>query len=100
MAPAQMAMASNWLLELLEGDVPADAGVEPERDAQALHEAEVHLDGLPRQAEGGHADEHRAAREGQLVEDGHLVAGDGQLARDREAGGTGADDGDGGVPRA
>ena len=33
-------------------------------------------------------------REGQLVEDGHLVAGDGQLARDREAGGSGADDRD------
>ena len=97
MAPAQMAMASNALLELLEGDVPADAGVEVERDAQPLDQPEVHLDGLARQAEGGHADEHRAAREGQLVVHRDLVARDGQLARDREARGAGADHGDGGV---
>ena len=87
------------LLELLEGDVAADARVEAEGDAQALHEPEVHLDGLARQPEGGHADEHRAAGEGQLVEDGHLVAGDGQLARHGEAGGAGADDRHGGVAR-
>ena len=69
------------------------------RHAQPLDQAEVHLDGLARQAEGGHADEHRAARVGQLVEDRHLVAGDGQLARDGDAGRPGADDRDGRVAR-
>ena len=72
-------------MQLLEGDVTADADAVPEANAQPLDELEVHLDGLARQAEGRHADEHRAAAVGQLVEDGHLVAGDGQLARDGDA---------------
>ena len=52
-----------------------------------------------RQPEGGHAHEHRAAGHGQLVEDGHLVAGDGELAGHGQAGRPGADDGDGRVAR-
>ena len=69
------------LLELLEGDLAPDPRVETEAHAEPLDEAEVHLDGLPRQAERGHADQHRAAGIGQLVEDGDLVTGHGQLAR-------------------
>ena len=86
-------------LKLLEGDVAPDADAEAEPDAQPLHEPEVHLDGLARQAEGGHADEHRAAAVGQLVEDGDLVAGDGQLTRDGHARRAGADDRDRRVAR-
>ena len=59
----------------------------------------VHLDRLAREAEGRHADEHRAAGVGQLVEDGHLVAGDGQLARHGDARRAGADHRDAGVAR-
>ena len=87
------------LVELLEGDVPADPRVEAEGDAQALHELEVHLDGVTRQPEGRHADEHRAAGHGQLVEDGDLVAGHGQLAGHGQPGRPGADDRDRGVTR-
>ena len=81
-------------LELVEGDVDADGGVEHELDAQPLDQADVHLDRLARQPEGGDADEHRAATEGQAVEHRELVALDRELARDREAGRAGADDGD------
>ena len=87
------------LHQLLEGDVTADADAVPEPDAQPLDELEVHLDGFARETEGGDADEHRAAAVGQLVEDGDLVAGRGQLARDGDAGGSGADDRDRGVAR-
>ena len=65
------------------------------RDAEALHEPEVHLDGFAREAEGRHTHEHRAAGHGQLVEDGDLVAGHGELTGHGEAGGAGADHGDG-----
>ena len=81
-------------LELLERDVAPDAGIESEAHTQPLDQPDVHLDRLARQSEGGHADEHRAAGEGQLVEDRDLVAGRGQLASDRDAGRSGADDGD------
>ena len=87
------------LLELLEGDVAPDARVVAEGHAEPLDQARVHLDGLAREAEGRHADEHRAAGVGQLVEDRDLVAGDGQLARDRQTGRAGADDRDGRVAR-
>ena len=50
------------LVQLLEGDVAADAGVEVEGHAEALDELVVHLDGFARQAEGGHADEHACRR--------------------------------------
>ena len=86
-------------MSCFELDVTADADAVPEADAQPLDELEVHLDRLARQAEGGDTDEHRSAAIGQLVEDGHLVAGDGQLARHGDAGRTGADDGDLGVAR-
>ena len=68
--------------------------VEHEPDAQPLDQADVHLDRLARQAEGGHADEHRAAAVGQAVEDGDLVALHRQLAGDGQAGRPGADDRD------
>ena len=61
------------------------------RDAQALHQADVHLDRLARQAERRDADEHRAAAERQAVEDGDLVAAGRELAGDRQAGRAGAD---------
>ena len=64
------------------------------RDAQALHEADVHLDRLAREAERRDADEHRPAAVGQAVEDGDLVAARRELARDGEAGRAGADHGD------
>ena len=81
------------LLELLEGDVLADGRVVDEPDAQALDQANVHLDGLARQAEGGDADEHRAAGERQAVEDGDAVALGGQFACDGDTRRTGADHG-------
>ena len=64
------------------------------RDPEPLDEPDVHLDRLAREAERGHADEHRAAAVRQAVEDGHLVALGRQLAGDREAGRSGADDRD------
>ena len=81
-------------LEVLERDVDADRGAVQEPDAQPLDQPDVHLDRLARQAEGRHADEHRAAAVRQLVEDRDLVAAVGQLARDGDAGGAGADDRD------
>src|SRR3972149_93645 len=81
MAPAQMATA-------------AFSG--PSRPPPEPH---AHLDRLPRQAEGGHADEHRAAGVGQVVVDGHLVAGHGQLAGDGQTGRPGADHGPAPAPR-
>ena len=77
-------------LELVERDVDADGGVEHELHAQPLDQADVHLDRLARQPEGGDADQHRAAAERQAVEDGALVALDRELARDGEAGRAGA----------
>ena len=64
------------------------------RDAEPLDEPDVHLDRLARQAEGGDADEHRAAAVRQAVEDGDLVALGRQLAGDGDAGRPGADDRD------
>ena len=64
------------------------------RDAEPLDEPDVHLDRLAREAEGGHADEHRAAAVRQAVEDGHLVALGRELAGDRDAGRSGPDDRD------
>ena len=87
------------LHQLLEGDVTPDSHAVAEADAQPLDQLEVHLDRLTRQAEGRHADEHRAAAVGQLVEDRDLVAGSGQLARHGDAGRAGADDRDGRVAR-
>ncbi len=81
-------------LELLEGDVDADGRVVHEGDAEALDEPDVHLDGLARETEGRHPDEHRPARERQAVEDGALVALHRQLAGDGDAGRAGTDDGD------
>ena len=78
-------------LQVLERDVDADGRVEHEPDAQALDEADVHLDRLARQAERRDADQHRAAAEGQAVEDRDLVAAGRELAGDREAGRTRAD---------
>src|SRR4029079_12819312 len=79
-------------LELLEGDVDADRGVVDEPDAQAFDEADVHLDRLAREAEGGNADEHRPAGVGQAVEDRDLLALGGQLAGHGQPGRTGPDD--------
>ena len=87
------------LVQLLEGDVAADPRVEVEGDAQAFHELEVHLDGVTRQPEGRHADQHRAAGHGQLVVDGDLVSGHGQLAGHGQPGRPGTDDRDRGVTR-
>ena len=81
-------------LELLECDVLADRRVVHERHAEAFDQSDVHLDGLARQAEGRHADEHRAAAVGQAVEDRALVALHRELARDRDPGRPGADDRD------
>ena len=72
----------------------ADRRVEDEPDPEALDEADVHLDGLARQPEGRHADEHRAAAVREAVEDRDLVALGRELARDRESGRSGADDRD------
>ena len=82
------------LLERLERDVHPDRRVEDEPDTEPLDEADVHLDRLARETEGGDADEHRPAAVRQAVVDGDLVALHRQLARDRDAGRTGADDGD------
>ncbi len=94
MAPARDRDRVVLLLQLLEGEVAADPGVEAEGDPEALDEADVHLDCLAREAERGHADEHRAAGVGQLVEDGDLVTGNGELARDGETRRPGTDDRD------
>ena len=64
------------------------------RDAEPLDEPDVHLDRLAREAERGHADEHRAAAVRQAVEDGDLVALGRELAGDRDAGRSGPDDRD------
>jgi hypothetical protein len=73
------------LLERLERDVLADRRVEDEPDAEALDEADIHLDRLAREAERGHPDEHRAAAIREAVVDGDLVALRRQLARDRDS---------------
>ncbi len=87
-------MASYSACELLEGDLPADRRVVHEGHAQALDQADIHLDGFAWQTERGHADEHRAAAVRQAVEHRALVALHGKLARDRESGWTCADDRD------
>ena len=46
-------------LQLCERDVTADSDAVPEFDAQPLHELEVHLDGLAREAEGGEKETER-----------------------------------------
>ena len=89
-----MAMRVVVALELVEGDVDADGRVVDEPDAEALDQPDVHLDRLARQAEGGDADEHRAAGVRQAVEDRDLVALGRELARDGEPGRTGPDDRD------
>src|SRR5438876_3111692 len=81
-------------LELVERDVDPDRRVEDEPDPQPLHEADVHLDGLARQAERRNADEHRPAAIRQAVVDGDLDALHRQLASDGDAGRAGADDRD------
>ena len=81
-------------LELLERDVLADRRVEHELHAELLDEPDVHLDRFARQAEGGHADEHRPAAVRQAVEDGHLEALERQLAGDGDPGRSGPDHGD------
>ncbi len=81
-------------LEVLEQDVPPDGRVVVEGDAEPLDEADVHLDGLARQPERRHPDQHRPAAVGKAVEDRHLVALDGELAAHGQAGGPRADDGD------
>ena len=62
--------------------------------AEALDQADIHLDRFAREAERRHADEHRAAAVREAVEDRDLVALRRQLARDREPGRPGADDRD------
>ena len=81
-------------LQLLERDVLADDRVVDERHAEPLDEPHVHLDGLSRQAEGGDADEHRAAAVRQAVEHRALVALHRELAGDGHTGRAGTDDRD------
>ena len=79
------------MLELFEGDVDPDLGVEDEPHAQPLDEAYIHFDRFAWQAEGGNADQHRAPAIWQAVEDSDLVTLGRQLTRDRQAGRPGTD---------
>ena len=81
-------------LELVERDVRADRRVEHEVHAEALDQPDVLLDGLAREPEGRHADEHRAAGVGQAVVDRDRDALEGQLASDGQPGRAGSHDRD------
>ena len=93
-APAVIATASKSRWRSSNDDVDADVRVVVERHAQPLDEADVHLDRLAREAERGHADEHRPAAERQAVVDVDAVALHRQLARDRDPRRPGAHDRD------
>ena len=84
-APAVMAIASKsrWSSSNVMS-MPIVVS-KTKRDAEPLDEPDVHLDRLARQAERGHADEHRAAAVRQAVEDGDLVALGRELAGDGDA---------------
>ena len=81
--------------QVVPGDVLADLDAGAEAGALGLHLREPQLEVLLLHLEVGDAVAQQAADAVVALEDGDGVAGAGQLLRGGEAGGAGADDGDG-----
>ncbi len=93
-APAPTKTASNVVEEPVDGPRLADDVVEAQLDAEAAHVVDLAPDDGLGQAELGDAVGEHAAGLVQGLEDGHLVAEQGQVGGHRDAGRPGADDGD------
>ena len=81
------------LPEFFKGDILADAGVEVNLHAQVLDHLDLRLQDVLGEAVFGDPHRHPAARHGQGFKDIHAISVRGQIVGGRQAGRTGADNG-------
>ena len=83
-----------FVTQLLDSDVFADFDAALDVDAELPDDVDLRVDDVLLEAEVRHTEDHHAAGDRFLLEDGDVVAEDCQVVSGGQAGGAGTDDGD------